>query len=445
MERLVLFLFRRVFFRRKLARLQALQHAGRSLTRFLDLKEISNFIVNTVAEVMSQRVSALILRDRPGERFWVASSVGLALASVRKVRFEEHERFVRFLSEHRGLAERERTLRQFSWPEVYEISKGFEMLGAAYVMPLFADDIWLGFLALSGKKGGELFSEDEARTLEEFGQAAGLPLRNALAFEDLKRMNERLKDLQSKLLQTTQMTAIEQLASGIAHEIHNPLTIISGKAQLLLLKRREELDEKTVEETLKTIVKQTERAADITRKLLVFSETSSSGRDVIHFGNIVDDTLALISYQTMLDEITIVKTLSSDLPAFHGEINEMREVFLNLVLNAVQAVERKGTVEILIRYLDKEGWIEIKIRDTGKGIRAEDIPRLFNPFFTTRDGALGLGLFVTRQIVLRYRGSIHVESELGKGTVVVIHLPVPAPSHYDQMVDGNREEIGVDG
>lgn len=441
---LVLFLFRRVFFRRKMARLQALKNASQSLIHTLDLKELSNLMVNTVSELMQQRVAVLVLWDQVRKIFWVPSCCGLALSALPKIHFEETDAMIRFLKDTHGLLEREKVLQEFSWPEVYEISKGFELLGAQAVISIFCEDEWMGFLSVSGKKEGAPFSSDEARAIEDFAEAAGFALRGALHVDELKQMNEKLKDLQARLLQTTKLAAIEQLAAGIAHEIHNPLTIISGKAQILLLKKNKQLDDKTLDQTLKTIVKQTKRAADITRKLLMFSEPKSSGKDVIEFESVVDDTLALISYQTTLDEITIRKSISKNIPPFMGEINEIREVFLNLILNAVQAVDKKGMVHIQIRYLERDGFIEIKIQDTGKGIPAETIPRLFNPFFSTREGGLGLGLFITQQIVHRYQGSIHVESEPGQGTVVLIHLPEKTASWGGDPLPAAPQEIKVE-
>lgn len=437
--------FRHILFKKKLDRLAALQSASKGLIHTLDLRELSNMVVNTLSDLIDQRSVMLVLHDKVKGRYWIASSSGLSINARKKISFVESQRLIQILREQRGVVEREKCLLEFSWPDVSEVSRGFESLGASALLSISCDGQWMGFLALSGKRGGEAFSSEETKAVENFAHETGFALRNALAVDEMKQTNERLKDLHSRLLQTTKLAAIEQLAEGIAHEIHNPLTIISGKAQILLLRKDGELDRKSVEDALKTIVKQTERAADITRKLLMFSEPKSSGRDIINFESVVDDTLALISYQTTLDEISIRKHISKDIPPFRGEINEIREVFLNLILNAVQAIEKRGTVQLRIRHLTREGLIEIKIEDNGKGITAESIPKLFNPFFTTRDGGLGLGLFITQQIVHRYHGSIHVESELGRGTVVLIHLPEQRCPSTGQEISSDPAEIHMGG
>ena len=242
-------------------------------------------------------------------------------------------------------------------------------------------------------------------------------------FEELRGSNQELMKIQSNFLQSNQHSAIAQLASGIAHEIHNPLTIISGKAQILLLKRDKMTYDEQVEEVLKTIVKQTKRAADITRKLLMFSDSHQSVKEPIDLETVVNDTVALLSYQVSLDQIQVIKRFEHPIPRWLGNVAELREAFLNLFLNAVQAVGTKGIVQVTVRYRKEDRVIELRISDTGPGILESDLPKVFHPFFTTRQEAAGLGLFVTQQIVHKYNGLIRAESKIGEGAAFVVELP----------------------
>lgn len=441
-ERLVAFGFDRCFFRSRSERLRLLESTATILLQTLDLRGLSNLIVNTLAELFQQKVVLLALYRN--SRYEIASSWGITGRNMKKMQLAPESPLLKYLEDRLAPISRETFVRQLSWPDVYEYSKEFEAMAVSYLVPIHCNSLWMGFLGLSGTRNARaFFPREEEKALCDFVSTAALALKNAMAYEDLRQVNEKLKDLQSKILQTTKLTAIEQLAAGLAHEIHNPLTIISGKAQLLLLRKGAGFDEKLVEEVLKTIVKQTERAADITRKLLMFSKPVSTGRDIILFDNIVDDTLALISYQTTLDEITILKNISKEMPPFRGEVNEIREIFLNLILNAVQAVERRGTVQIQASHLLRERVIEIRIRDNGRGIRGEHIPQLFNPFFSLREGGVGLGLFITQQIVHRYHGSIHLESEPGVGTLVMVHLPVEEDLNEAGPVLSESEKVPV--
>jgi len=439
MERVLDICLERILFKTQSERLKNLGQTGGILIQTLDLRALSNLIVNTLAEVFEQKVVILALFRN--SQYEITSSWGIPVKNLKKLVLLPESPLLKYLEEHLTPVSREVLTRQLSWPDVYEYSKEFEALAVSYLVPIHCHGIWVGFLGLSGGRNGKSFPAEEVKALRDFVSTAAVALKNAMAYEELRQLNDRLKDLQSKLLQTTKLTAIEQLAAGLAHEIHNPLTIISGKAQLLLLRKGAGFEEKIVEEVLKTIVKQTERAADITRKLLMFSRPMSTGRDVILFDNIVDDTLALISYQTTLDEISILKNISKEMPQFRGEVNEIREIFLNLILNAVQAVERRGTVHIQIAHLSREAVIEIRIQDNGRGIRGEYIPQLFNPFFSLREGGVGLGLFITQQIVHRYHGSIHLESEPGVGTLVMVHMPVEVDSEGESPVLPAEEKI----
>jgi signal transduction histidine kinase len=176
-------------------------------------------------------------------------------------------------------------------------------------------------------------------------------------------------------------------------------------------------------------VKQTKRAADITRKLLMFSQGSGAPREWLQLDQILEDTIALVSYQTSLDGIEIAKAGSAGVPPFYGNVHELREIFLNLILNAVQSVGQGGKVQVEMHHQARDRMIELRVSDTGPGIPAENIGKVFDPFFTTRTEAVGLGLFVTRQIVGRYGGSIRAESRPGEGTMFLVRIPqAEAPS-----------------
>ena len=239
----------------------------------------------------------------------------------------------------------------------------------------------MGLIAFSASSSDITFDETDFQFFREFARRVAVAVYNASRVQALKKINEELQDAQSRRLQESKLAAIEQLASGIAHEIHNPLTIISGKAQVLLLQKdRSPLDSK-VEEVLKTIVKQTKRAADITRKLLMFSQGPGSLKETVRLDQVLEDTVALISYQTSLEGIEISKNVCHPVPPFHANVHEFREIFLNLILNAVQSMDSGGKVHIEIRDHSQERFVEILISDTGKGISRlpKDSPKKFFP------------------------------------------------------------------
>jgi len=254
------------------------------------------------------------------------------------------------------------------------------------------------------------FDESEFHFFREFAATVSMSIHNARVVQRLRQANFELQDSQAEWFQKTRMSAIEKLAAGIAHEVHNPLAIISGKAQVLLMQKGRAPLEPHIEEALNAIVKQTRRAADITRKLLMYAQDSQSSEEWVSLEKVVDDTIALVGYQVSLGKIEITKSVGPDLPQFLSNLQEIREIFLNLFLNAVEAIGSEGRIHIELKHQKEDGILEIQFSDSGRGISPENIDKIFNPFFTTRHEAVGLGLFVTRQIVNRRGGAIRLKA-----------------------------------
>ena len=158
----------------------------------------------------------------------------------------------------------------------------------------------------------------------------------------------------------------------------------------------------------------------------MYSQGSRGPQEWVTLEKVLDETLALLAYQASMDKIEIVRNLDPELPPFYANMQEIREIFLNLLLNAVEAVGSEGKIVAELKYRRDEELIEIVCSDTGKGIPAEHLDKVFNPFYTTRHEAVGLGLFVTKQIVHRYGGSIRVESQIGIGSMFILQLPYVA-------------------
>lgn len=401
-----------------------LSHLAEELRLVLDLQELANLVVNTFGEVLHLKTVALVVPDLRKENFEIVSAFGWNVSDFRHVSLPKDSSLTALVKESGPhILVRNLSLRAPAWQDANRLAHDFDLLQASWIIPLLVKQELTGLLAFSAREPGRVFDKTEFLFFREFAHALSGNVHNALAVRELKAAIAELQDAQSKVVQITKLHAIEQLATGIAHEIHNPLTIISGKAQVLLLQKdRAHLDER-VEETLKTIVKQTKRAADITRKLLMFSQGSNAPKEFFSLQQVLQDTISLVSYQTTLEGIEITQSVGADVPLFYANVHELREVFLNLILNAVQSIGSHGGIHIAIKYHGKDRIIEIQISDTGGGIAAEHIDKLFNPFFTTRHNALGLGLFVTKQIVHRYEGSIRVESRLGEGSLFIVCLP----------------------
>jgi signal transduction histidine kinase len=422
-------LFRQILFPRRPRLVFVLKRLAQELSFTSDLGELANLLVNTLGEVLELKAVSLLVRVPKGEGYRIASAFGWKVTDYRRVRLLLDNPLLELLrAAGPQVLLREKVVRSLSWQEANKLTCHFETLRTNCIIPLWVRDELVGSVNLLVSSADSYPDEGDVLCFKHFGDEVAKSVRSALVIEELLRLNEELKDAQSQLLQSAKTTAIEQLATGIAHEIHNPLTIISGKAQVLLLQKDRKAYDEKVEEVLKTIVQQTRRAADITRRLLMFSRASQSPREKLRVETVLEDTLSLIAYQMSLEGIEIKKFIGQELPDFFGNVQELREVFLNLLLNAVQAIGPGGKIQVGITFSKADRLFTVQVADNGPGIAREHLDKVFNPFFTTRPGGVGLGLFVTQQIIRHYGGSIRAESEPGEGTIFVIELPCPEGS-----------------
>jgi signal transduction histidine kinase len=238
---------------------------------------------------------------------------------------------------------------------------------------------------------------------------------------------KRLQELQ--LLQAEKMSSIGLLAAGVAHEINNPLTSVAGYAEALLRRFRDEpqlredprLD--AFPKYLEVIIRESYRCKGIIDCLLSFSRKSDGSLEQVDINLALQEVLELVRHKARYERIEIRENLQADLPAVRGDGAGLRQVFMNLLINAHQAIKGAGTVEIATRGSGTE--VIVQVKDTGSGIHPEMLDRIWDPFFTTKSvgQGLGLGLAVTYNIVKRHGGDIKVESQKGEGSIFTVRLP----------------------
>jgi len=237
-----------------------------------------------------------------------------------------------------------------------------------------------------------------------------------LLFDDVTQ-RERMEE---QLSQTEKLTSLGLLAAGVAHEVNTPLAVISNYIQMLA-KQMPEGDPR--QSIIEKIVKQTFRASEIVNNLLNFSRTGAAEAADVDVNRVVEETLSLVAHPLKTSQIRVVKQLGEPLPAVRGSANKLQQVFLNLFLNARDAMPGGGMLEV--RTAAHNGSVEIEIADTGGGIAREHIHRIFDPFFTTKASGrgTGLGLSVSYGIIKEHSGKIDVRSTPGKGTSFHVEFP----------------------
>jgi len=242
--------------------------------------------------------------------------------------------------------------------------------------------------------------------------------------DNFNQMVEALEQKQEQLIQSKKMASIGTFSSGIAHEINNPLNNISLSADILL-EDFDSMDEKEIREILSDIMEQTERASKIVRNLLDFSRARAPDREPLYVDYVLHKTTDLIANELRIHKIALHKEIADNIPRVYGDQHKLQQVFLNLIINAEQAIGDYGRIVIKARTCDNK-YIRIDIRDTGPGISPENLDRIFDPFFTTKEAGkgTGLGLAIVYGIVEKHGGYIEVTSKIDKGTTFSVYLPV---------------------
>jgi len=243
--------------------------------------------------------------------------------------------------------------------------------------------------------------------------------------EAFNRMIKELELRQEQLLKERKLAAVGTLTSGIAHELNNPLNNISLIVESLL----EEFDELNKEECIEMLYEvlgEVDRASSVVKNLLEFSRRKKSQAfELIDLADIIDVTIRLVQNQLTLSNIKLKKHISENIPKIKGNSDSLKQVFVNLFLNAIQAMPEGGSLAVVVSPDANKGFVSVQVADTGVGIPQDVMDRIFDPFYTTKPVGIGtgLGLSIVYGIVKKHGGYIEVQSEQGKGTTFTVFLP----------------------
>jgi len=288
--------------------------------------------------------------------------------------------------------------------------------------------IWILVQRLVGRPVGKLVEAtnmvaagnmDYKIKISQNGELAHL----AQSFND---MTQKLAEAQRQLYQSDKLASLGRLAAGVAHEINNPLTGVLTYSSFLL-KRLEQDGE--MKEDLEVIVRETKRCREIVKGLLDFARQVPTRKTRISINDVVSQTIGILKNQLSLRNIDVRKHFDSNLPQINVDPNQMQQVFMNLLVNAIDAIGKEGGGTITIatsrEEVDGNEHVRIDLTDSGCGIDKENLTKIFEPFYSTKgQKGTGLGLAMVWGIIDKHNGKIDVESEPGSGTTFTIHLPV---------------------
>jgi len=241
--------------------------------------------------------------------------------------------------------------------------------------------------------------------------------------ESIKQRDEELRERSRMMVESKRLATLGQLAAGVAHELNNPLggILVYGH---LLLEDTEPADPRRA--NMSKIVREAARCRDIVKNLLDFARQTSPKVEEADLNQIVEEALALVAQQPLFGEVRIEKKLCRDLPHVVVDVSQIEQVFTNIIQNAAEAMNGKGSIIVTSERSDDDGMVEVSIKDTGPGILPEHMERLFDPFFTTKEvgHGTGLGLAVSYGIIDRHEGAMKVNSQPGAGATFTVQLPL---------------------
>jgi PAS domain S-box-containing protein len=251
---------------------------------------------------------------------------------------------------------------------------------------------------------------------------------------EIRKLEQQFAD-QSRLLQQDKMISLGRLAASVAHEINNPLAGVLNYVRLMIkILNRGPLEEGHTEKFhryVSLVEGEVSRCSKIVSNLLAFSRKSKLEFSEVDMNELLRKCILLSQHKLTLQSIQVVTELAPEVPKIWGDFNQIQQCIVNLVFNAIDAMPEGGTLTIGSAFTPKDETVEIRLKDTGAGIAPEDLPRIFDPFFTTKQegNGLGLGLPTVYGIIDRHKGTITVDSQVGKGTTFVIKLPLIERPH----------------
>ncbi len=324
-----------------------------------------------------------------------------------------------------------------SQDKLYKPLRGWDA-GSEMCVALKEGDRILGIIDVESSQRNA-FTNNDLLAMESLAGVLATVVSSSEQYQRLQDTVQRLRSMEielrarmaaqqeteSRLVQAAKLAAVGEMAAGIAHELNNPLTTVTGFSELILDEMPKDAEHRT---DMEMILRESLRARGVVRRLLDFARQGERTRSRSDMNEIADDVLALTRHLIHTSGVQLDVDLAKDLPWVSVDSNQMKQVLLNLIHNALQAMPNGGKLQLRTgaRERDRRKWVVVTIKDSGVGIEPQNKDRIFEPFFTTKGnmGGTGLGLSVTYGIVTDHGGTIEVESQPGNGSAFTVWLPI---------------------
>jgi two-component system nitrogen regulation sensor histidine kinase GlnL len=389
---------------------------SKALVTILNLQSLSKRIIETVTHTMGVDKASLFSLNEERGGFYLLESKNIKIDSFPPI-LTKGDPLPQYLQKMKEIVIREELIKGAAMPEIKEVVNTMSRLEAEVSIPLISKGQLIGMINLSHKFNKDIYSHEDIELLSMLANQTTIAIENARLYDDLKRSKSYIR-------RADRLASLGTLTAGLAHEIRNPLVAIKTFTQLL----PERIDDDEFRNHFLSIASgEVDRISALVTELLEFARPSEPKFEVEDINSILDGMILLVFTEMKSKHIDIVKDYASDLSPITIDREQMKQVFLNMLLNAIEATPEKGKIYVRTRsYTKPEGetYIQIEFTDTGCGIRPEYLEDIFTPFFTTKEKGSGLGLSISNQIVQDHRGYIDVESQVNKGASFFINLPL---------------------
>lgn len=401
----------RSFFSEKHAYRSALARFTRSIVRIFERERLIRELASTLGETLQLDHLAVMLNDEADDVLRVRSAFGPppSMGVLRSA-----DPLVRTLL-RRQEAVLTDELQSSSVDEEREAGRACSENRWDACVPLTVGNRLTGIIGLGRKRSLDPFFVEDLDLLATLAAEASVALENARLYDELRRSQDIIR-------RADRLSALGTLAAGIAHEIRNPLVSIQTFFQLAPQRLD---DQEFLNEFLRLTSGEVKRITDLITDLLSFARSPTASIEEVDLNELVEGVCRLVEPQFKKRQIRVQLAMDPALPQVRADRDQLKQVFLNIFLNAVQAVDVKGEISVLSREISHEGggFCQVRISDSGEGIAPDLLEHIFDPFFTTKEKGIGLGLSISNQVILEHGGFISVDSEPGAGTTISVHLP----------------------
>jgi signal transduction histidine kinase len=397
--------------------LKILKDFSIALASIPDLKSLAKMILETAVQAMGFEKASLFLIQEEKGGYHLVESIDLKIPSKTSSLLIKEEPLVQCLMQKGEILLRDELCKNDPSSEWTPVIERMSLLEAGVSIPLNSKGNLIGMLNLGPAPFQQPVTPEEMNWLSTFANLSSIALENRGLAEDMKKSKSHIQ-------RADRLASLGTLTAALAHELRNPMVAIKTFTQLL--PERFE-DEEFRNYFLQIVSGEVDRISTLVNELLEFARPSDPKVETEDINSILDSILLLIGTGTKKKHIHMVKHLSENLPPVLVDREQIKQVFLNLLVNAIEATDENGQITVQTRpYIKSNGapYIQIEFADTGCGIPGEYLETIFHPFFTTKHTGSGLGLSISNQIVQEHKGYIDVESQLNKGTTFYVNLPL---------------------